>query len=83
MRFRARGRQILFVPHVAVVHRKGHCSRGQPVRVLWHMHRGMVHFYRKFFRHQYPAPVMWAVVAGVWARFAVLATRAAIRRGAA
>ncbi len=81
MRFRARGHQILFVPQVAVVHHKGYCSRDRPVRVLWHMHRGMIHFYRKFFRHQYPAPLMWMVVAGVWARFAALAARAAIRRG--
>jgi GT2 family glycosyltransferase len=83
MRFRAHGRQILFVPQVAVVHYKGHCSRDRPVRVLWHMHRGMVHFYRKFFRHQYPAPLMWVVLAGVWIRFTVLALRALLRRGAA
>jgi len=83
MRFRAHGRQILFVPGVSVVHHKGACSRDRPVRVLWHMHRGMVRFYRKFFRHQYPAPLMWMVVAGVWVRFAALAARAAVRRGPA
>ncbi len=80
MRFRQQGRQILFVPGVAVVHHKGYCSRGRPIRVLWHMHRGMVRFYRKFFRHQYPAPLMWLVVAGVWLRFSALALRAAVRR---
>jgi GT2 family glycosyltransferase len=80
MRFRQQGRQILFVPDVTVVHYKGHCSRGRPIRVLWHMHRGMVRFYRKFFRHQYPEPLMWLVVAGVWLRFSALAVRAAVRR---
>jgi len=80
MRFRQQGRQILFVPDVAIVHHKGYCSRGRPIRVLWHMHRGMVRFYRKFFRHQYPAPLMWLVVAGVWLRFSALAVRAAVRR---
>jgi GT2 family glycosyltransferase len=79
MRFRQQGREILFVPDVTVVHHKGYCSRGRPVRVLWHMHRGMVRFYRKFFRHQYPAPLMWLVVAAVWLRFSALAVRAAIR----
>jgi hypothetical protein len=80
MRFRQAGRQILFVPDVTVVHHKGYCSRGRPVRVLWHMHRGMIRFYRKFFRHQYPAALMWLVMAGVWLRFAALALRAAVRR---
>jgi GT2 family glycosyltransferase len=80
MRFRQKGRQVLFVPDVAVVHHKGHCSRGRPLRVLWHMHRGMIRFYRKFFRHQYPLPLMWLVVAGVWLRFGALALRAAVHR---
>ena len=77
------GYDVLFVPDVAVVHHKGRCSRGRPVRVLWHMHVGMVRFYRKFFRHQYPAPLMWLVVTGVWIRFAALAARAMVRRGEA
>ena len=42
------------------------------MRVLWHKHNGMVRFYRKFFRNQYPAPLMWAVTAAVWARFGLL-----------
>jgi len=81
MRFRSSGREILFVPDVTVVHHKGHSSRDRPVRVLWHMHCGMVRFYQKFFRHQYPAPFMWLVVLGVWLRFCALAARALIRRG--
>jgi GT2 family glycosyltransferase len=80
MRFRRAGRQILIVPDVAVVHHKGYCSRGRRVRVLWHMHRGMIRFYRKFFRHQYPAALMWLVAAGVWLRFAALALRALVHR---
>ena len=80
MRFRGAGRPILFVPDVAVVHHKGHSSRDRPVRVLWHMHRGMVRFYGKFFRHQYPRPLMWLVFAGVWLRFAATAARALVGR---
>jgi GT2 family glycosyltransferase len=76
MRFREAGYQVLFVPGVAVVHHKGHSSRDRPVRVSWHMHRGMIRFYGKFFRHRYPLPMMWLVYAGVWLRFFAAALRA-------
>lgn len=78
MRFRGAGHPILFVPDVEVVHHKGHCSRDRPIRVLWHMHRGMTRFYGKFFLHQYPRPLMWVVFAGVWMRFAGMAARAIV-----
>ena len=80
MRFRAKGRKILFVPHVKVLHEKGGCSADRPVRVEWHKHRGMVRFYRKFFRHQYPAPLMWCVSGAVWLRFLLLAAHFPLRR---
>lgn len=73
MRFRAAGWRIAFVPDVEVVHIKGGCSQQIPIRVLWHKHRGMMRFYRKFFRHQYPLPLMWGVAAAVWMRFGCLA----------
>jgi len=81
LRFRQAGYRVLFVPGVAVVHDKGASSRGRPVRVLWHMHRGMVRFYRKFFRDAYARPFFWLVLAGVWLRFATLATLTLIKRG--
>ena len=80
-RFRRAGYEVLFVPEVAVVHDKGGSSRGRPVRVLWHMHSGMVRYYRKFFREEYPLPLCGLVVAGVWLRFAVLATTTATMQG--
>jgi hypothetical protein len=80
-RFRRAGHEVLFVPDVAVVHHKGASSRGRPVRVLWHMHRGMLRYYRKFLRHRYPWPLFWLVVAGVWVRFAALAATAMARQG--
>ncbi len=73
MRVRRAGWQILFVPEVEIVHYKGTCSQGRPVRVLWHMHKGMTRFYHKFFRHQYPWPLLPLVVAAVWTRFMMLA----------
>jgi GT2 family glycosyltransferase len=79
-RYRQAGLKILFVPGAVAVHVKGRSSRDRPVRVLWHMHRGMVRFYRKFFRDRYPLPLMWLVFLGVWLRFGVLASWALVRR---
>jgi len=72
MRFHALKWRILFIPDIEIVHIKGGCSRGQPLRVLWYKHRGMVRFYRKFFRHQYPRILFWSVILAVWMRFALL-----------
>jgi GT2 family glycosyltransferase len=79
MRFRQAGLRVLFVPDATAVHHKGTSSRARPVRVLWHMHRGMVRYYRKFFRGAYPAPFLWLVVAGVAVRFSALASIAVAR----
>jgi GT2 family glycosyltransferase len=69
MRYRRRGWSILFVPAARIIHHRGACSRSRPVFVEWHKHHGMLRFYRKFFRHQYPGGLMWLVTFGVWARF--------------
>ncbi len=74
-RFRRSGWDILFVPDAPVVHHKGACSRTRPVFVEWHKHRGMLRYYRKFFRDRYPGPLMLLVGLGVWLRFAVVAAR--------
>lgn len=72
MRFRQKGWKILFVPNVSIVHAKGSCSHSRPIRVEWHKHKGMVRFYRKFFRQQYPGWLMWCVICAVWLRFVAL-----------
>jgi GT2 family glycosyltransferase len=85
-RFRQAEWKVLFVPGVVITHAKGGSSRGRPVRVLWHMHRGMIRYYRKFFRDRYPLPLLWLVALGVWVRFGALAglalARQLVRRGA-
>ena len=73
MRFRQNGRRILFVPDARMIHHKGHCSRSRPIFVEWNKHKGMIRFYHKFFRHQYPGLLMGLVVVGVWLRFAAIA----------
>ena len=72
MRFRETGWKIMFVPDVSVVHFKGQSSKTQPIRVLWYKHKGMIRFYKKFFRRQYSWAMMLLVTTAVWARFSVL-----------
>lgn len=79
MRFRQHNWQILFIPSLQVMHVKGACSQGEPVRVLWYKHRGMVRFYRKFFSQRYGCMLMWAVIASVWLRFTLLSIYQLIR----
>lgn len=69
MRYRQKGWTILFVPGARIIHHRGACSRSRPLFVEWHKHHGMMRFYRKFFRHQYPGALMWLVTLGVWLRF--------------
>ena len=73
MRFRQKGWKILFVPSAKVVHFRGACGKSRPIFVEWHKHKGMMRFYRKFFRHQYPGILMWFVALGVWLRFGMIA----------
>ncbi len=81
MRFREAGWQILFVPHAKVLHHKGVSSAGRTLRVLWHMHIGMLRFYKKFFRHKYPLPLLGLVYIGIWLRFSALATLQLLKHG--
>ena len=69
MRFWQAGWKILFVPQVRVVHLKGLSTQFHPVLSEYHKHRGMVRYYNKFFRHQYPAALMGVVRVAVWSRF--------------
>ena len=73
MRFRQNGWNILFVPSAQITHALGVCGRSRPVFVQWHKHKGMMRFYRKFFRHQYPSVMMGLVAVGVWLRFGLVA----------
>lgn len=80
MRFRQKGWTIMFVPDAPVIHHKGGCSQKQPIFVEWHKHKGMIRFYRKFFRQQYPGIIMWLVTVGVWSRFVVLSGMHLLKR---
>lgn len=73
MRFYEKGWKIMFVPDASVIHYKGVCSKERPFFVEWHKHKGMIRFYGKFFRRQYPGILLWLVKTGVWVRFAAVA----------
>lgn len=84
MRFRQQGWKILFVPSAPITHALGVCGKNRPLFVEWHKHKGMMRFYRKFFRHQYPSVLMALVAVGVWLRFGlVVIHRTAKRAGRA
>ncbi len=71
MRFQQKNWKILFVPDAKAMHFQGTCSKARPFFVAWHKHRGMIYFYRKFFRHQYSGFLMGLIITGVWLRFSL------------
>jgi len=80
MRFRKGGWGILFDAAAPAIHFHGVCSEPRPIFVEWHKHKGMVRFYLKFFRHQYPGVLMWIVILGVWMRFIWVAPLKVLKR---
>ena len=79
MRFQQKGWNIFFVPDVTVEHVLGTCSRSRPIFVEWHKHKGMLRFYRKFYRQQYHGLLMWLVALSVWLRFVIVAAYYSVR----
>lgn len=69
-RFWDAGLEVAYVPSAGAVHLKGGSGRGP--RVVWHLHRGMIRFYRKHYRSRYPLFFTGLVYAAVYARCAVL-----------
>ena len=79
-RFGEVGWQVLFVPAARVIHHQGTSSKGRPVRVLWHKHRGMWHYHCKFDAAEI-APLMNSLIfVGIHLRFGLLASLALGRR---
>ncbi len=79
MRFRNKGWRVVFEPRARAIHYRGMCGRSRPLAVEWHKHRGMIRFYCKHFRGAYPPGLFGVVVAGVWLRFAAVATAVGTR----
>ncbi|MFK7776567.1 MAG: glycosyltransferase family 2 protein [Gimesia sp.] len=80
MNFRQKNWKVMFVPDAKIPHFQGACSRSRRIFVEWHKHKGMMRFYRKYFRHQYPGILMWIVTCAVWFRFGLLFCYFSVRR---
>jgi hypothetical protein len=74
-RLRQGGLHCLYVPQARAVHQQGLSSRSRPWWVHWQKHRGMQRFFVKFQARRYGGPLggplRWAVIAGIWTRFAL------------
>ena len=69
MRFQQKGWQIMFAPDAPVMHYRGTCSKARPFFVAWHKHKGMLRFYKKFYREKYPTVLIALVTLGIGLRF--------------
>jgi GT2 family glycosyltransferase len=72
MRFRQKKWKIMFVPEAKFLHLLGICSKNKKIFVEWHKHKGMMRFYKKFFKNEYPGVLMLLVYLGVWMRFTLI-----------
>ncbi|QDT29224.1 N-acetylglucosaminyl-diphospho-decaprenol L-rhamnosyltransferase [Gimesia panareensis] len=79
MRFHQQGWKIMFVPDAILTHEQGACSKSTPIAVEWYKHNGMVRFYRKFFRHEYPHLLLWTVILAIWVRFGSIAALSSVK----
>lgn len=75
-----RGRGLCLVPGARVSHEQGTSSRGVPVRVAWHKHRGMARYL--FAHHARGRDLPWLIPAliGIWAHCLLVLPVAAWRR---
>ena len=75
-RVRAAGASVAVANDVRVVHVRGVSSRGRPLFVEWHKHRGFWRYFGKFEAPGRAWPTRMAVFALVWGRFPFAAARA-------
>ena len=79
-RFELAGLRIGFVPDVSVLHEKGISSKSRPVGVLWNLHRGMLIFFKKFYRQKSSLGLQCLVTLGVYLSFLVRAVISVVKR---
>ena len=74
------GFKVAYYSAANVVHGKGKSSQSSPYRVNWYLHKGMLRFYRKFYRSHYSKIVSVLVYLGVSVRFCLTNVRIFLRR---
>ncbi len=78
VRAHAAGWRVRYVADAVVEHQHAYSTSFRRYRSVYDHHASMIRFYRKHHAAQYPAPVNWAMYAGVVARMGlVMANRAA------
>ena len=78
-RARAAGARIAVANRVTVLHLRGVSSRGRPLFVEWHKHRGLWRYFRRFEAPRRGALVRSGVFAAIWLRFPLAVLRAFLR----
>ena len=69
-RFWLHGFKVAYFKDVTVTHIKGESAQTRPYRVNWYLHKGMLRFYRKFYRKHYGVIVSTLVYCGILVRYA-------------
>lgn len=62
------GLKVAFYPGASVIHGKGKSSQSNPYRVNMYLHKGMLRFYKKFYREQYGLLTSVLVYTGIGVR---------------
>lgn len=76
-RFWQAGYKVAFVATARVTHIKG--VSGRSLRVNWHLHQGMLRFYKKFYMNEYPKILFGFVYVGVVLSFLAKSTMILVR----
>ena len=71
MRIEKRNGEILFVPHISVMHRQG-TSYVYSGFVEWHKSKSFAKYFFKHFQPQYPKPLLNLFATAIYCRFALL-----------
>ncbi|MBA2237164.1 MAG: glycosyltransferase family 2 protein [Lysobacter sp.] len=74
------GALVAVANRVSVVHLRGVSSRGRPIFVEWHKHRGLWRYFCKFEAQRRSRAVRAVVFAAIWLRFPVAAVRQLLAR---
>ncbi len=77
-RLKSGGWKIFYLPTAKALHAKGTATRQETTRMLWEFHRAMWTFHHKHYAADLPAFCNGLVWAGIWARWAWKAARAAM-----
>lgn len=74
------GLKVAFYSKARVIHGKGKSSQSRPYRVNWYLHKGMMRFYKKFYRSQYGKITGVLVNLGICVRFCLTSVKIFFKR---